>query len=100
MGKKIIWTRIAIDQLFHIHEYILNTQKSLPVADKVVSIIHRSATGLNDNFEMYPPDGYKANNDGSYRAYTVCRYRVSYKVSSYEIYITGVLHTSRMPQSH
>lgn len=98
MGKKIIWTRIAIDQLFEIHEFIANTTKSLDIADKVVSQVHKSATLLKENFELYPLDKYKHHNDGSYRAYEIFHYRVSYKVSTDEIIITSVRHTSRMPQ--
>lgn len=42
MGKKIIWSSDALNQLEDIHFYILFESKSLRVADKVTEAIFES----------------------------------------------------------
>jgi len=98
MEKRIIWTRIAIDNLDHIYEYIFNTSKSKFIAGKVIDQIYNSASMLCGNYEIYRLDAYKSLNDGSYRAYEIFHYRISYKVSTDEIFILSVKHTSMNPK--
>ena len=100
MGKKIVWTRIALDQLYEIHECILNTTKSLSIADKVVIQIQKSTLILSTNHEIYPLDTFRRYNDGSYRAYETFHYRIAYKFSGDIIRISSVRHTSRFPKSY
>ena len=42
MGKKIIWSSDALDQLEDIHFYIFFESKSITIADKVVNTIFES----------------------------------------------------------
>ncbi|WP_433763325.1 type II toxin-antitoxin system RelE/ParE family toxin [Flavobacterium ginsenosidimutans] len=42
MGKKIIWTSNALNQLEDIHFYIFFESKSITIADKVVNTIFES----------------------------------------------------------
>ncbi len=49
---------------------------------------------------MHPADKYKTGNDGSYRAFELHYYRVSYRIMNYEIKIVRVRHTSMIPKSH
>ncbi|WP_262410484.1 type II toxin-antitoxin system RelE/ParE family toxin [Flavobacterium johnsoniae] len=42
MGKKIIWSSDALDQLEDIHFYIFFESKSIKIADKVVNTIFDS----------------------------------------------------------
>jgi plasmid stabilization system protein ParE len=100
MGKKIIWTRIALNQLYEVHEYIYHTSKSLIIAEKVVSQIANSSKILATSYEIHPLDTYKSSNDGSYRAYEFFHYRISYKVTFNAINILSVRHTSRYPKSY
>lgn len=101
MGKKIVWTRIALNQLYDIHEYLYQTSKSLIIADKVILQIQKSTVILStDKYEIYPLDTYKDHNDGSYRAYEIFHYRVAYKISTDVIYIFSVRHANRYPKSY
>lgn len=49
---------------------------------------------------MYPLDKYRMNNDGSFRAYELLRYRVSYQIIEKEIIIVRVRHTSMEPKQY
>ncbi|AWH84704.1 type II toxin-antitoxin system RelE/ParE family toxin [Flavobacterium album] len=97
MGKKVVWTRVAIEQLSDIHEYIYNTTKSFRIADNVILQIQNSSEILSNNPEIYPLDIYKLRNNGNYRAYEIFHYRISYRIEE-QIYITSLRHTSRVPK--
>jgi len=45
MGKKIIWSTNALEQLEDIHFYIFFESKSITIADKVVNTVFES-TGI------------------------------------------------------
>lgn len=98
MEKKIVWTRIAINHLDQIHQYVFNTAKSQAMADSVVRRVYNSVGILSKDCEIYKPDIYKSFNDGSYRAYEVFHYRISYRITGNEVYILAVRHTSRNPE--
>jgi hypothetical protein len=44
---------------------------------------------LGKNAEMYPPDKYKYDNKGNYRAFELHRYRISYMVKPGKMDILG-----------
>ncbi|MNR43473.1 hypothetical protein D3C85_1620960 [compost metagenome] len=71
MGKKIIWSSDALDQLEDIHFYIFFESKSITIADKVVNTIFESTDILKKQPEIYKLDKQKTNNDGSFRVYSV-----------------------------
>ncbi|MEN9908893.1 MAG: hypothetical protein RLZZ540_2042 [Bacteroidota bacterium] len=97
MGKKIIWSSNALEQLEDIHFYILFESKSIQVADKVVDKIFDSTKILKTKPEIYKLDTKKDNNDGSFRAYFVYDYMISYQITPDYIQILRVRHTSRKP---
>jgi hypothetical protein len=78
MGKKIIWSGDALNQLEDIHFYIFFESKSIIIADKVVNSIFESTEILKTQPEIYKLDKQKTNNDGSFRVYTVYDYAISY----------------------
>jgi plasmid stabilization system protein ParE len=100
MGKKIIWSKNALDQLEDIHFYIFFESKSLRIADKVVNTIFDSTEILKTQPEIYKPDKQKTNNDGSFRVYSVYDYAVSYQISQENIYILRVRHNAQKPKKH
>ena len=57
-----------------------------------------STRKVADNPEMYPPDKYRKNNDGSFRAYELHHYRIAYRFTEKEIIIVRVRHTSMEPK--
>ncbi len=100
MGKKIIWSKNALDQLEDIHFYIFFESKSLKIADKVVNTIFDSTEILKTNPEIYKLDKQKTNNDGSFRVYSVYNYGISYQITEEIIYILRVRHNAQKPKKH
>ena len=100
MGKKIIWSKDALDQLEDIHFYIFFESKSITIADKVVNTIFESTEILKTQPEIYKLDKQKTNNDGSFRVYSVYDYAVSYQITNDKIYILRVRHNARKSKKH
>lgn len=98
MGTKIIWASDALEQLEDIHFYVLFESKSIQIADKVIAKIFKSTEILKTRSEIYKLDSKKNNNDGSFRAYFVYDYMISYQVTSDYIQILRVRHTARKPE--
>ena len=97
MGKEVIWSRPAIRHTEEIHAYILEGSDSLETADRVVNKLFDSSDILSERPEIHPGDKYKKDNDGSYRAYEVLRYRIAYRILNDKVRILRVRHTSREP---
>jgi plasmid stabilization system protein ParE len=60
---------------------------SIQNAEKVRKEILEKIERLILHPEIYSPDRYKTNNDGSYRAFELHRYRIAYRVLENEIFI-------------
>ena len=99
MGKKIIWSSDALQQLEDIHFYILFESKSIQIADKVIDTIFESTQILKTKPEIYKLDSKKKNNDGTFRVYFVYDYMISYQITTNCIQILRVRHTSRKPKN-
>ena len=97
MGKVITWSKLALKQVESIHEHILEESGSLTTADKVINKILTSSQVLSDQPAMHPPDKFKLNNTGNYRAYEVYSYRIAYRILKDKVRILRVRHTSREP---
>ncbi len=78
MGKRIIWSVDALNQLEDIHFYILFESKSINIADKVVETVFESTKILETNPEIYKFDDLKIKNDDSFRIYFVYNYMISF----------------------
>jgi len=100
MGKKIIWSSDALNQLEDIHFYIFFESKSITIADKVVNTFFESTEILKTQPEIYKPDKQKTTNDGSFRVYSVYDYAVSYQITNDIIYILRVRHNARKSKKH
>lgn len=100
MGKKIIWSPIAINQLEEVHSDIFEISKSLNTADKVVSDILNSVSILSTQSEIYGIDMNKINNDGSYRSYEIRTYNVAYRVLPDVIRIIRIRYSGKEPRKY
>lgn len=93
--KELIWDIEAKEYLRKIYEYI--KKDSISYAQKVKSKILSTVKKLKKNPEMFPPDRFKINNPGNYRAFEKYNYRITYKHSETEIRIIRIRHTKQKP---
>lgn len=98
MEKEIIWSKTAQNQLEKIYFYLFKETKSKNIPNKVIDAIYNSVTILNTNCEIYELDEMKICNDGSYRAFEIYNYRITYKITPKEVNILRIRHTSRNPK--
>jgi len=94
-GLKVNMVNVAASQLKHACAYIKkdSPKNSLKVKKDILSAF----TALSLSPEKYPPDKYKRDNDGSYRAFELHHYRIVYRVLPAEIKILTLRHTSMEP---
>jgi plasmid stabilization system protein ParE len=95
MKLNVIWDSHARIHLSEAYKYI--RKDSIDNAEKVRKKILAATDTLSVHPKKYPADKYKINNDGSYRAFIVYRYRISYKIQDTEIRILRIRHTSMEP---
>jgi len=69
-------------------------------ADIIFDKLVNSTLKLEAMPYRYPPDKYKTDNDGRYRAYELFHYRISYKITDTTIYILRVRSTYRNPKTY
>ena len=55
------------------------------------------AESLAINPERFPPDKFKANNNGSYMAFEMHRYRISYVILKEVVLIVRMRHSAMSP---
>jgi len=89
------WSRIAESQLKKAFEYI--RKDSYQNAIKVRQDIVAMSESLSVNPERFPPDKFKMNNDGSYRAFELHHYRISYVILKEVVLIVRLRHTAMSP---
>ena len=92
-----VWSKRARTELQKAYLYILldSLQNAGMVRDDIIDI----TIGLSKHPEKYPPDKFKKDNDGTWRAFELHHYRVSYKITFNEIHIVRLRHTSKSPLS-
>ena len=72
----VIWSKSAKMQLQKAFNFI--SRDSVQNAEKVRDEIIDRTIDLSKNPDIYPPDKYKKNNKGNYRAFEIYHYRISY----------------------
>lgn len=98
MSSEIKWNKKAIKQLDDAIKYI--ETDSLQNAEKVEVDILTAIGKIPQHPERYPKDKFKLNNDGSFRAFELHRFRVSYRYLKKEIRILRIRHTSMCPKPY
>lgn len=74
----VLWSNSAKAELRKAFEYI--ALDSVQNAELVKNGVIDATIQLAEKPEKYPPDKYKINNDGSWRAFEKYNYRISYKL--------------------
>ncbi len=63
-----------------------------------MDVITRSVANLPTHPKKYPADKFKSKNDGSFRAYELFSYRITYQVTDSAINIVRIRHSSMEPK--
>lgn len=90
-----VWTPGAEAQLLKAYLFILkdSPQNAQKIKDQIIDL----SMQLPKNPERFPLDKYRRNNDGSFRAFELYRYRISYRVMKDYVLIVRLRHTSMSP---
>lgn len=92
----IVWTKSAQLQLKRIFEHISldSAKNALEVVSEIVDSIEKTTV----NPEAYNLNKYKTDNDGTFRAFEIYKYRLSYRYSKGVIRVLRVRHTKMKPK--
>ena len=92
------WTSKSQKQMKKAYDYI--SENSADAAEKVINEIVSAVEKAIIKPEIYRPDKYKINNDGTYRAFELYHYRIAYRYKDNVIRVLHVRHTKQNPQSY
>ena len=94
----VVWNNRASAYFKKAYEQI--REDSYSNAEKVREGVTKIVDNLPDHPEKHPPDKYKKNNKGNYRAFEKYSYRVAYKITEKEIRILRVRHVKQEPKEY
>ena len=96
---EIEWSKPAREQLDKALDFILEKgfiEYAFELNDNILLRIEN----LTENHNIYQIDRYKKNNNGSYHAFEIDEYRISYRVMKSKIRIIKIRHTSRRTRKY
>lgn len=95
---KVVWNSRAAASLREIYEWIRmdSPNNANLVREGIIEVIN----GLPNNPQKFPPDKFKKNNSGDYRAFEKFSYRVAYRFSSQEIRVLRIRHVKQEPKGY
>jgi plasmid stabilization system protein ParE len=96
--RNIIWRYGTKDELKKLYQFIKKDshQNATDVRNGILNQIKRIAI----HPEIFSLDKYKTANDGSYRAFELYHYRISYRVTDEALHIVRIRHTAQSPLSY
>lgn len=95
-GRKLIWDERALIRLEKSLRWISET--SIQQAELIEQAILENVEMIRTHPERHPPDKYKRNNPGNYRAFETHSYRISYRHTDAEIRILRFRHVKQNPK--
>lgn len=93
-----IWSKSARVELHKAYLYIL--LDSLQNAEMVRDDIIDATISLSKYPKKHPLDKFKNDNDGTWRAFELHHYRISYRIMPNEIRIVRMRHTGKSPLNY
>ena len=94
----VVWNKVAEVSLKR--EYKRIKEDSPKNAEKVRGEILAATRKLADHPEMFPPDKFKNQNPGNYRAFEKHSYRVAYRHTEKEVRILRFRHIKQEPKEY
>ena len=98
MAKRrlIVWNSAALVFLENALERI--AEKSLRQAERVEQAVLDKLQEITRHPERYPPDKYKKDNPGNFRAFEIYNFRITYRHTEQQIRVLRIRHTKQKPQ--
>lgn len=98
LSRKIIWRKPSLLYLEKAIDYIRkdSIKNSEIVANAILASIDKAARFS----EHFPPDKYKLNNTGSFRAFEIYSFRISFYADEKIIRIVRIRHTKQKPVNY
>ncbi|UKT64059.1 type II toxin-antitoxin system RelE/ParE family toxin [Pedobacter mucosus] len=93
---KIKWSKLAVKHLLEIIQY-LEDNEQFDYAEKIEIQILSKIKALPSKENIFQADRLKINNDGSFQAFEIDNYRISFRTIRSEIRILRIRHTGRRP---
>jgi plasmid stabilization system protein ParE len=94
-----LWNNNASVYFKKAYQYIKKEEPQAN-AEKIRDGIAKMIDSLPDNPAKHPPDKFKKNNPGNYRAFEKYSYRIAYKHMEKEIRILRVRHVKQEPKEY
>jgi plasmid stabilization system protein ParE len=94
----VVWDKPAYTSLQKVYNYI--KEDSPANAKKVKEGILKITRTLPDHPEKYPPDKFRMDNNGEYRAFEKYSYRVVYKITASQILVLRLRHVKQEPKKY
>lgn len=98
MTRSINWSLPALQQLNKSIAYIAD--QSYQNAFHLKELIMSKVAELSTQAEKHPPDKFKMNNDGSFRAFEIKSFRIAYKIETDVIKIISFRHVKMEPKDY
>ena len=95
-ANNVRWYVSARKQFLSAIEYIMNDSEQN--AEKFYDRLFLKLEAISKNPESCAPEKFKLANDGTYRAFILYKYRVSYRIKGNEIRIVRFRHSSMKPK--
>ena len=98
MEREIVWNKRPLQDLAK--ELRKIKRDSYQGAESVERAILSSLEALKSNPEKYPPDKFKRNNAGNYRAFETHSYRVAYRFTAKQVRVLRIRHVKQEPREY
>jgi len=94
----VVWSKQAKAELQKAYLYILldSVQSAEMVRDNIINL----TIDLAKHPQKHSLDKFKQNNDGTWRAFEIYHYRISYRIMATQIRVVRLRHTSKSPLSY
>ncbi len=92
---KVVWSYQAKTELRLAWEFISLT--SPEYARQVVYDITGATNKLLENPTRFPPDRFRKDNQGDFRAFEIHQYRIAYQITKAQIKILRLRHVRQKP---
>ncbi len=98
MEREIVWNKRPSKSLEKALKRI--SEDSFLQAERVEEAILSAIDELKSQPGKYPPDKYKTNNLGDFKAFEIHNYRIAYKFTEKEIRILRIRHVKQEPKKY